>query len=129
MVTDMELIDSIYRYMSENKVRLAVVADALQVAPETISRWRKSGIIARKKKNQIAGWLASKGVNLSEVYSKCYLEKCPAEKPVDHFMMVILESWDLLSQEQRSQVAGVAAKLAEPNKRHEHMAGVSSKGA
>lgn len=47
MKTDREIIDLVYEVISKKKIRLPDLAKIFDVAPETISRWRKTGIIAR----------------------------------------------------------------------------------
>lgn len=64
MLDDKELISLLYQTIARDSLKLASVSDDLGVAPETISRWKKSGKLGRSNRDALAVWLASKGVDL-----------------------------------------------------------------
>ena len=64
MLDDKELISLLYQTIARDSLKLASVSDDLGVAPETISRWKRSGKLGRSNRDALAVWLASKGVDL-----------------------------------------------------------------
>lgn len=78
MIDDKKLISILYRTISDETVKMKSVADEIGVAPETISRWRRSGKLGRSNRDKVAAWLASRGVDLEkEEYSSMPESKKP----------------------------------------------------
>lgn len=81
MLDDKELISLLYQTIARDSLKLASVSDDLGVAPETISRWKKSGKLGRSNRDALAVWLASKGVDLEAELMKNRLPSPPPERP------------------------------------------------
>ncbi len=117
-LSDRELIDLLYQVIAREKVKLDMVAGDLGVAPETISRWRKRGLLSRSSRNSIAVYLAGRGVSLSDLTDHaCTLADCPARRPVDRQLQIILESWKQLTIEQRGELSTRALVFCNRNEK------------
>ena len=107
MKTDIELIGMLYKTARESLTPMCEVAEELEVAPETISRWKKTGILSRQNRNKIAIWLAAHGIRLEEKTVDCSIENCPAKAPVDRLLQYLLESWNDLSSDAKGKIVSI----------------------
>lgn len=64
MLSDKELVIIFYRTLAEKKKTLSAAAAEMGTAPETVSRWKKTEKIGRGKRELLAAWFASNGIDL-----------------------------------------------------------------
>ena len=83
MLDDKELISLLYQVIARDSLKLASVSDDLGTAPETISRWKKSGKLGRSNRDVLAIWLASKWIDLDAELLKRTMQKRPGECSFD----------------------------------------------
>ena len=79
MLEDKELISLLYQVIARDSLKLASVSADLGTAPETISRWKKSGKLGRSNRDLLAIWLASKGIDLDAELLKRTMKKRPGD--------------------------------------------------
>lgn len=107
MKTDIELVGMLYKTAMECFIPMCDVAEQLEVAPETISRWKKTGVLSRQNRNKIAIWLAAHGVQLEDKTVDCSIPHCPAQVPVDRLLQYILEAWHDLSSDAKGKIVSI----------------------
>ena len=83
MLDDKELISLLYQVIARDSLKLASVSADLGTAPETISRWKKSGKLGRSNRDLLAIWLASKGIDLDAELLKRTMQKRPGDCSFD----------------------------------------------
>lgn len=64
MLSNEELIALLFRVLQERNIKRFRFASEIGVAPETVSRWKKSGRLSQTNREQIAAWLASCGISV-----------------------------------------------------------------
>jgi len=112
-MNDQELFGVFEEYIKDQGWTYEKAAGIIGFEKSTLFNWKNGKPISPRGRDAIR-LLTKKALD-----PFCYLEKCPAEKPVDHFLMEILEDWKYLDPEQRAQVAGLASKLSASRKDRE----------
>ena len=110
-MNDKELFRQFEEYVKDQGWTYEKAAKIIGFEKSTLFNWKNGKSISPRGRDAI------RILTKKAVVPFCYLEKCPAEKPVDHFLMEILEDWKYLDPEQRARVAGLASKLSVPQKK------------